>query len=204
MLVAFLTIERIAVHVIRPVRSYIVWCHFRQQVTSMMIILSIASNLCTCLFFERWFTEIIELNRCLFYFAFDRYLISSVQWPLRSTQQMLLVSSLCLIRIVHLTSIIFWIFHYFLRTYQPKTFFVSKILQICKSEPVAGDRNDDRIVCKNRLTIELANNGLNNYVEIRSSNLLSITLLASLSAAIYIILYLFTVPSCSTLFDSSK
>lgn len=58
---------------------------------------------------RRWFSEFLEISRCLAYFAFDYYLIYTTEWDMGSNVRLLFNYSMWSVRLFHVLSIIFWL-----------------------------------------------------------------------------------------------
>ena len=54
-----------------------------------------------------------EISRCVVYFPFDYYFVSSVDWQIGRNELLLLNITLWFCRSVHIASIIFWLFYQF-------------------------------------------------------------------------------------------
>ena len=53
----------------------------------------------------------MELLRCVVYFPFDYYLISSINWNMGRNELLMANSVLWFVRAAHIVSIIFWLFY---------------------------------------------------------------------------------------------
>lgn len=142
------------------------------------------------IFDNRWFVEIIEIQRCLLYFAFDRYLIAGVQWPIGPNLYLILEIFLWVIRSAHILSILFWFAHYIIRIHIQREalrsvvhFKIGKQLNIkCEAMPDLEHRSAK--------------------ASVRTSTVLLITTLVTISVIVYTFVYFFTVQSCSILLEA--
>ena len=136
----------------------------------------------------RWFVEIIEIHRCLLYFAFDRYLIASIHWPIGPNLSLILESSLWCIRAMHVLSILFWTIHYLIRIH-----ILRERLSTFSHQKIIRKYETNKVDLENRTA----------KFQIRKSTLLIIIALVSVSAIAYTFVYFLNVPSCSKLLETN-
>lgn len=142
------------------------------------------------IFDNRWFVEIIEIQRCLLYFAFDRYLITGVQWPIGPNLYLILEIFLWIIRSAHILSILFWFAHYLIRIH----------IQGEALRSVVRSKIGKQLNSKNEAMPDLEHRSAK--TSLRTSTVLLITTLVTVSVIIYTFIYFFKVQSCSTLLEA--
>lgn len=146
------------------------------------------------IFDNRWFVEIIEIQRCLLYFAFDRYLITGVQWPIGPNLYLILEIFLWIIRSAHILSILFWFGHYLIRIHIQG----EALRNVVRSK--IGKQLNTINNSKNEAMPDLEHRSAK--TSLRTSTVLLITTLVTVSVIIYTFIYFFKVQSCSTLLEA--
>lgn len=178
------------------------------------------------IFDGRWYAIILEIFRCLVYYAFDYYLIAFVPWPLeRSIMKSIFFWALWAIRAFHALSILFWIGYFLLtsavRCLYPKSgHFNENVINFSSSstekiKPASIDGSIDGVdsvseattISKSNLQVETGSADSKSGVfkilfNLKATTVMIMLTLGFFSASTVSFLYFSKVESCSKFLDA--
>lgn len=169
------------------------------------------------MFDNRWFSEILEIYRCLAYFGFDYYLIVGTPWTMGPNTRIIFNYSVWCVRIFHVFSVVFWLCNFAVRIYIHGRFFNSKLSDddMVKTVPVDNHNNHltngkaEKGDIVELMKVDSESSSIDNAGEKKVNRFgfgvtMTMVILLLTSALVFIPIYMMTIPTCSQLVESWK